>query len=253
MSSKQKTMIVLTVMPSGIRHSITRRSVATLKQSGYRAMQISLFALIVLTGALAISVSAQQPDTKRVFAPREIKRIDNAKLRAAANPQRLSPAAQMRLLKAMPDVNPGNKSKTVWKPFFRLTPRNPFAQPGYWYFNQPILYTPHWYDDEGVAFFETAAPTSSQMVLLFSGQPNQAYAIDVTLWTNGATKFQFGYAVDGTPAPLKVRPLNDGKSGFVHLVFDLPASTSGEYEIGISCTLTTAWFGFFSLEAGSLQ
>ena len=208
---------------------------------------------LALIGGFAISVSAQRPDRKQIFVPPELRKIDSAKLQTVANPGRLSPLRKLSLLKAMPDVDPANKSKTNWTPLFRLTPRNPLAQPGYWYFNQPAVYTPHWYDDEGVALFVSPAPTSSQMVLLFAGQPNQAYAIDVTVWVNGSTTYKIGYAVDGTPATPKERKFNPAKPGFEHLVFDLPASTSGEYEIGISCTQMDAWWAFYSLEAGALQ
>src|SRR5712691_11262875 len=88
---------------------------------------------LALIGGFAISVSAQRPDRRQVFVPPEVRKIDSAKLQAVANPGRLSTSRKLSLLKTMPDVNPANKSKTSWTPFFRLTPQSPFAQPGYWY------------------------------------------------------------------------------------------------------------------------
>ena len=208
---------------------------------------------LTLIGGFAISAFAQRPDRRQVLVPAEARKLDTAKLRTAPAPGRLIPARKLAMLKTMSDVEPANKSKTNWTPFFRLTPQSPFAQQGYWYFSAPAVYTPHWYDDEGVALFVSPAPTSSQMVLLFSGQPNQAYAIDVTVWVNSTTSYRIGYAVDGTPAAPKERKFDTAKPGFEHLVFDLPASTSGEYEIGISCTQMGSWWAFYSLEAGTLQ
>jgi hypothetical protein len=208
---------------------------------------------LALIAALAISVSAQRPDRKQIFVPPDVRRIDSAKLQTVAKLGQLSPARKLALLKTMPDINPGNASKTTWTPFFRLTPRSPFTQPGYWYFSAPAVYTPHWYDDEGVALFVNASPNSNQMVLLFSGQPNQAYAIDVTMWVNDVAGFRFGYAVDGTPVTPKERKFNPAKPEFQHLIFDLPASTSGEYEVAVTCIDMKAWWAFYSLEVGALQ
>ena len=208
---------------------------------------------LALIGVLAISALAQRPDLKQRFVPPDVLRSDSAKLLRVSNPPRLSPAQKMAMLKSMPDVNLGNKSKTIWNPFFRLTPRAPIAPAGYWYFNVPAVYTPHWYNDEGVAFYVSPAPTSSQMILLFSGQPNQAYAIDVTVFVNDVTRYRIVYAVDGTPVTPKDRKFEPSQPGFAHLVFDLPASTSGEYEVTISCTEMKAWWGFYSLQVGALQ
>ena len=232
------------------------------QQYTVRVTRISLVALITLQFALsglimAPSATAQQPARQQVFVPPAIKSVANNK-----------PAEEMRLLNSMPSLSPHIKSTNVVKPFLRLTPRTSFvSKPGtveaYWYFNQVVYFTPRWWDDEGVALFEGSLEGGSQMVFRFSGQPNQKYAVDVTLGIGlggdkGISTYRVVCVVDGTPLPAKKIELETAPRRHEHLLFDLAPSTSGEYMVTISMVPNTTndphyWWYFSSLEVAEAE
>jgi hypothetical protein len=245
------------------------------QQYTIHATRISLVVLMSLQFAVSGLVmprdaSAQQhagqPEHagQPLFVPPAVKavdsKVDTRKLRAMANPARLSPPEKMKLLKGTPTVSPLITSKSVWKPLLRLTPRNSFVSntlfEGYWYFNQVAFFTPHWWDDEGVALFVSPLENGTQMVLRFAGQPNQAYAVDVTLGIPGqpsTNRYKVVIVPDGRPDPPK--EFKVGPNVIEHLLFDLAPSTSGEYIVTITSIEKefNAWWYFISLEAGMLQ
>jgi hypothetical protein len=215
--------------------------------NAYRKSTIALM-LAALAGVLSFPASAQR---REVFTPQSVSQIDSSKLSAVA---KLQPSRQLAELKRMSDIDPAIKSKTSWAPFLRLTPQKPIATAGYWYFQTPAVYTPHWYQgDEGVAIFVQPLLGGDQMSFLFNGQPNQGYALDVTVWVNDRAQYRIEYAVDGNAVTPKLRKFERQKPGFEHLVIDLPASTSGSYKVGIRCTAMGEWWAFYSLEVGSLK
>jgi hypothetical protein len=226
-------------------------------------IQLALNALLMPPDA-----SAQQPAGQPLFVPPAIRSVDNNKLRAMAKPTPLSAPEKMKLLKSILSVDPRIKSTNEWKPFLRLTPRNSFVStPGtfeaYWYFNQVVFFTPHWWDDDGVALFVGPLENGSQMVLRFSGQPNQKYAVDVTLGIGlageeGTNTYRVVCVVDGTPLPAKKIEFKTAPRRHVHLLFDLAPSKSGEYMVTISMIPNTtnpgnSWWYFSSLEVGTVQ
>jgi hypothetical protein len=155
-----------------------------------------LIGFVALMVGLPISASGQRPAEVRPVDINKLRPtggpIDVNKLRAMGKAPQLSPAEKLIRLKKEPSVGAEAHSKTLWKPVsgFRLTPRNSYFAPtrSYWYFNQPALFTPHLYDDEGVALFVSAVPNAdsgNQMVLLFNGQPNTTYGVDITLGIGG--------------------------------------------------------------------
>ena len=245
------------------------------QQYTIHANRISLVVLMTLQFAVSglvmpPDVSAQQhawqPEHagQPLFVPPAVKaadsKVDTRKLRAMANPARLSPPEKMKLLKSMPTVSPLIKLKTVWKPLLRLTPRNSFVSntlfEGYWYFNEVAFFTPHWWDDDGVALFVSPLENGDQMVLRFAGQPNQPYAVDVTLGIPGhpsTNRYKVVIVVDGVTGPAKTFTI--GPEAIEHLLFDLAPSTSGEYIVTISSISKdfNAYWYFSSLEVGMLQ
>jgi len=244
------------------------------QQYTIHATRISLVVLMTLQFALSVllmapGASAQQHAGQEVFVPPALLRsVDRNKLRAMAKTGQLSPPEKMRLLKSMPTASPLIKSTNVWKPFLRLTPRNPYvSKPGtveaYWYFNQVVYFTPRWWDDEGVALFVGSLEFGSQMVLRFSGQPNQKYAVDVTLGIGLGgddiiSTYRVVCVVDGTPLPAKKIDLKTAPRRHDHLLFDLAPSNSGEYMVTISMIPNTtnpgnSWWYFSSLEVGIVE
>jgi hypothetical protein len=239
------------------------------QQYTVRATRISLVALMTLQFALsglmmAPSAPAQQPAGQQVFVPPAIKAVDHNELGAMATHGQWSPQEKMSLLKSMPSVSPLISAPNVLQPFLRLTPRYSFvSKPGtveaYWSFNQVVYFTPRWWDDEGVALFEGPLEFGSQMVLRFSGQPNQKYAVDVTLGIGlagekGTNTYRVVCVVDGTPLPAKKFEFKTAPRRHEHLLFDLAPSTSGEYMVTISMIPNTkpdephSWWYFSSLE-----
>jgi hypothetical protein len=241
------------------------------KQYTNRATRMSLVVLMMtiqfaLNGLLMpLSASAQQPAGQPEHAGQPIlvppavraadSKVDSKKLRAMANPARLSPPEKMKLLKS-----PLITSKTVWKPLLRLTPRNSFVSntlfEGYWYFNEVAFFTPHWWDDDGVALFVSPLENGTQMVLRFAGQPNKPYAVDVTLGIPGhptTNQYKVVRVVDGVTGPAKTFTV--GPNAIEHLLFDLAPSTSGEYIVTITSIQKdfNAYWYFISLELGIVE
>jgi hypothetical protein len=213
---------------------------------------------------------SQQTAGQQVFVPPALRSVDHKKLRAMAKTGQLSAPEKMRLLKSMPTASPLIKSTNVWKPVLRLTPRNSWvstpAVKAYWYFNEVVFFTPQWWDDDGVALFSGPLENGTQMVLRFSrraDQPNQAYAVDVTLGIGlagdeGTNTYRVVCVVDGTPLPAKKIELKTAPRRHDHLLFDLAPSKSGEYMVTISMIPNTttdphSWWYFSSLEVGIVE
>lgn len=242
-----------------------------------RATRMSLVVFLMaiqfaLNGVLMPpDASAQQHAGQEVFVPPALGSVDHKKLKAMANPVRLSAPEKMRLLKSMPTASPLIKSPNVLKPFpLRLTPRNSFvSKPGtveaYWYFNEVVYFTPRWWDDEGVALFVGSLEFGSQMVLRFSGQAHQKYAVDVTLGIGLAgddviSTYRVVCVVDGTPLPAKNFEFKTAPRRHEHLLFDLAPSKSGEYMVTISMIPNPktkadphSWWYFLSLEVAEAE
>lgn len=239
-----------------------------------RATRISLVVFLMtiqftLNGLLMPpTASAQQPVGQQVFVPSELRSVDHNTLRTLAKATPLSAPEKLKLLKSMTFVGPSIKSTTVWKPVLRLTPRNSFvSNPGtlkaYWHFNQVVFFTPQWWDDQGVALFAGSLENGSQMVLRFSGQPNQKYAVDVTLGIGlagdeGTSTYRVVAVVDGKTLPAKKFDFKIAPRRHEHLLFDLAPSKSGEYMVTISMIPNTnnngnSWWYFSSLEVGTVQ
>ena len=246
------------------------------KQYTNRATRISLVVFLMtsqfaLTGLLMPpDASAQQHAGQEVFVPPALRSVDRNKLRAMAKTRPLSPPEKMRLLKSMPTASPLIKSTNVWNSVLRLTPRNSYvSKPGtveaYWYFSQVVYFTPRWWDDEGVALFVGSLEFGSQMVLRFSGQPDQKYAVDVTLGIglggdDVTSTYRVVCVVDGTPLPAKNFEFKTAPRRHEHLLFDLAPSKSGEYMVTISMIPNPntkadppSWWYFSSLEVGTVQ
>lgn len=230
------------------------------RQYPNRATRISLVVLMTLQFGLnsllmAPSASAQQPTEEQVFVPPAVKSVDKNRLRTMARPRQVSNPEKLRSLKNVQNVTPIIKTKRIWQTVLRLTPRRSFALAGYWYFNGVAFFTPRWFDeDEGVALFVNPEPVGSQMVLRFTGQPGQRYAVDVTLGIGGnpgTNTYRVGCAVDGVPGPTKTIQVGNGPTE--HLFFDLAPSTSGQYMVSVSCDQMTSWWFFSSLELGLLK
>jgi hypothetical protein len=240
------------------------------QQYTIHATRISLVGLMTLQFALSVllmplSASAQQhagqpehagqlilvPPTLRAVEPK----VDSDKVKAMANPARLSPREKMKLLKS-----PLITSKNVWKPLLRLTPRNSFVSntifEAYWYFNEVAFFTPHHYDDDGVALFVSPLENGDQMVLRFAGQPNKLYAVDVTLGIPGhpsTNQYKVVRVVDGETRPAKTFTV--GPNAIEHLLFDLEPAKSGAYMVTITSIQKdfNAYWYFISLEVGIVE
>jgi hypothetical protein len=223
-------------------------------------IQFALNGLLMPPGASAQQHAGQPehagqpilvPPTLRAVEPK----VDSNKVRAMANPARLSPREKMKLLKS-----PLITSKNVWKPLLRLTPRNSFVSntlfEGYWYFNEVAFFTPHFWDDDGVALFVSPLENGTQMVLRFAGQPNKPYAVDVTLGIPGhpsTNRYKVVIVMDGVNGPPK--EFKVGPNAIEHLLLDLAPSTSGEYIVTITSIEKefNAWWYFISLEVGIVE
>jgi hypothetical protein len=240
------------------------------QQYTIHATRISLVVLMSLQFALSGLVmppdaSAQQhagqPEHagQPLIVPPVVKaadpKVDTNKLREMANPARLGPREKMTLLKS-----PLITSKNVWKPLLRLTPRNSFVSntlfEAYWYFNEVAFFTPHWWDDDGVALFVSPLENGTQMVLRFAGQPNKPYAVDVTLGIPGhpsTNQYKVVRVVDGVSGPAKTFTV--GPNAIEHLLFDLEPAKSGEYIVTITSIQKefNAYWYFISLEVGMVQ
>jgi hypothetical protein len=214
---------------------------------------------------MPLSASAQQhagqPEHagQPILVPAAVKavdpKVDIRKLRAMANPARLSPTEKMKLLKS-----PLITSKNVWNPLLSLTPRNSFVSntlfEAYWYFNEVAYFTPRWWEDDGVALFVSPLDSGTQMVLRFSGQANQPYAVDVTLGIPGhpsTNQYKVVRVVDGVTGPAKTFTV--GPNAIEHLLLDLGPSKSGQYIVTITSIQEkfNAWWYFISLEVGIVE
>ena len=218
-------------------------------QHGNRATRIFRAASMTLAFALSgllmqSTASAQPPSGPQIFVPPVL----------MVKPAQLSAPEKLKLLKSMPTVTPTSKSKTVWEPVLKLTPQHSYTSAAYWYFSQPAVFTPHWWEDEGAAIYVTVA-TTPQMIMRFGGgQANQAYAIDVTLGIGGnpgSNTFSVGYVVDGVA--VDPQSITVGNGPYEHLLLELPPSKSGQYIVVVHCTQLTSWWYFSSLEVAMLQ
>ena len=238
-----------------------------------RATRISLVVFLMtiqfdLNGLLMLpAASAQQPAGQQVFVPPAIRSVDSNKLRAMAKPRPLSAPEKMKLLTSMPSVGPRIKSTNLWKPVLRLTPRNSFFSTptlkAYWFFNEVVCFTPHLFDDDGVALFvKPADGNGNQMELRFAGTPGKLYAVDVTLGIGGNTgtnTYRVRCDADGNKDSEKKFEFKTGPiAKFEHLLFDLAPSTSGQYIVAISMISNTrdpsfSWWYFSSLEVGMVE
>jgi hypothetical protein len=223
-------------------------------------LQFTVSCLVMPPDASAQQHSGQPEHAGQpLFVPPALRavdpKVDSDKARAMANPAQLSPREKMKLLKS-----PLITSKNVWKPLLRLTPRNSFVSntvfEGYWYFNQVAYFTPRWWDDDGVALFVSPLDSGTQMVLRFSGQPNQPYAVDVTLGIPGhpsTNQYKVVRVVDGVTGPAKTFTV--GPNAIEHLLLDLGPSKSGQYIVTITSIQEkfNAWWYFISLEVGIVE